>query len=144
MRRLQVYNYQRNLTDTPAAKVFIIRQSSPLDEFNTEVMVHGKKKVTHITSDLRIFFNQQRLATLDPAYINQLVAQIRSRPAFGEDIPDDILIGAIKSRYIQSNADMHHYSLMLSDQTSEEYQRILDQIEVEKQLQQSASDGNSE
>lgn len=144
MRKLQVYSYERYLTDTPAAKVFIVRQKSPLDEFNTEVMVHGKKKVTHITSDLRIFFNQQRLAQLDPAYINQLAAEIRSRPSFGKDIPDDILIGAIKSRYIQSNADMHHYSLMLSDQTSEEYQKILDQIEYQKQQQESVSEGNSE
>lgn len=136
--KTKVFNFTRELQETPAAKVFITRVMSPLDEFNSEIMLHGKRKIKHLTSDLRIFFNQQRLAQLDPQFLNQLATQISQRKSFGKNIPDNVLIEAIKSRYIQSNADMYHYSRTLTDASSQEFEAIQEQIESIKAAEASA------
>lgn len=92
-----------------ALRVAIMRTPSPLDEFQTEVVEDGKKKVMFITSDIAVLFNQQRLMNLNPAVIQELTQNMkRQKPSM--KLSDEQLFGALKSRYIQSNADIYAWS----------------------------------
>lgn len=93
-----------------ALRVAIMRTPSPLDEFQTEVLKTGKdEEVLFITSDIAILFNQQRLMNLNPAVIQELTQNMkRQKPNM--KLSDEQLFGALKSRYIQSNADIYAWS----------------------------------
>lgn len=93
-----------------ASRVVIMRTPSPLDEFQTEVLETGKnQKIMFITSDIAILFNQQRLMNLNPAVIQELTQNMkRQKPDL--KLSDEQLFGALKSRYIQSNADLYAWS----------------------------------
>lgn len=93
-----------------ALRVAIMRTPSPLDEFQTEVLKIGKdEEVLFITSDIAILFNQQRLMGLNPAVIQELTQNMkRQKPNM--KLSDEQLFGALKSRYIQSNADIYAWS----------------------------------
>lgn len=93
-----------------ALRVAIMRTPSPLDEFQTEVLKIGKdEEVLFITSDVAVLFNQQRLMNLNPAVIQELTQNMkRQKPNM--KLSDEQLFGALKSRYIQSNADLYAWS----------------------------------
>ena len=93
-----------------ALRVAIMRTPSPLDEFQTEVLKTGKdEEVLFITSDIAILFNQQRLMNLNPAVIQELTQNMkRQKPNM--KLSDEQLFGVLKSRYIQSNADIYAWS----------------------------------
>lgn len=93
-----------------ALRVAIMRTPSPLDEFQTEVLKTGKdEEVLFITSDIAVLFNQQRLMNLNPAVIQELTQNMkRQKPNM--NLTDEQLFGALKSRYIQSNADIYAWS----------------------------------
>lgn len=93
-----------------ALRVAIMRTPSPLDEFQTEVLKTGKdEEVLFITSDIAVLFNQQRLMNLNPAVIQELTQNMkRQKPNM--KLSDEQLFGALKSRYIQSNADLYAWS----------------------------------
>lgn len=93
-----------------ALRVAIMRTPSPLDEFQTEVLKTGKdEEVLFITSDIAVLFNQQRLMNLNPAVIQELTQNMkRQKPNM--KLSDEQLFGALKSRYIQSNADVYAWS----------------------------------
>ena len=93
-----------------ALRVAIMRTPSPLDDFQTEVLKTGKnEEVLFITSDIAVLFNQQRLMNLNPAVIQELTQNMkRQKPNM--KLSDEQLFGALKSRYIQSNADIYAWS----------------------------------
>lgn len=92
------------------APTFIFRTPSPLDEFQVETLSVGKEQeIMFISSDIALLFNQQRLMQLNPAILDQLVSNMKqSKPNI--KLSDEELIGALKSRYIQSNADVYSWT----------------------------------
>ena len=110
MREIKIFDTVVSL-EVPKAvsRIHVLRTPSPLDEFQTEVVEDGKKKITFITSDIAILFNQQRLMNLNPAVIQELTQNMkRQKPNM--NLTDEQLFGALKSRYIQSNADIYAWS----------------------------------
>lgn len=110
MREIKIFDTVVALEEPKAAsKVHVLRTPSPLDEFQTEVVDTGKKKIMFITSDIAVLFNQQRLMNLNPAVIQELTQNMkRQKPNM--NLTDEQLFGALKSRYIQSNADIYAWS----------------------------------
>lgn len=90
--------------------ITITRTPSALDSFQVEEYETGKdSKVVFITSDISVLFNQQRLASLNPMVIQQMADNMkRAKPDL--KLSDEQLFGALKSRYIQSNADLYAWS----------------------------------
>lgn len=110
MREIKLFDFAVALEEPKAAsRVHVLRTPSPLDEFQTEVVEDGKKKIMFITSDIAILFNQQRLMNLNPAVIQELTQNLKCQKP-NMNLTDEQLFGALKSRYIQSNADIYAWS----------------------------------
>lgn len=110
MRKYKLVDTSYRLEVPEANPVVITRTPSPLDEFQTETLSVGKdREIMFITSDVAILFNQQRLMNLNPAVIQELTQNMkRQKPNM--NLTDEQLFGALKSRYIQSNADIYAWS----------------------------------
>lgn len=92
-------------------KISITTQPTELDDFYHEVIeLSEKESVTFITTDISLLFNQQRLMQASPLAIDRLVNNLKSaRPDSLKGYSDEQLASAVKSRYIQSAADMQSY-----------------------------------
>lgn len=110
MRKYKLVDTSYRLEAPEANPVVITRTPSPLDEFQTETLSVGKdREIMFITSDIAILFNQQRLMNLNPAVVQELTQNMkRQKPNM--NLTDEQLFGALKSRYIQSNADIYAWS----------------------------------
>lgn len=110
MRKYKLVDTSYRLEAPEANPVVITRTPSPLDEFQTETLSVGKdREIMFIASDIAILFNQQRLMNLNPAVIQELTQNMkRQKPNM--NLTDEQLFGALKSRYIQSNADIYAWS----------------------------------
>lgn len=110
MRKYKLVDTSYRLEAPEANPVVITRTPSPLDEFQTETLSVGKdREIMFITSDIAILFNQQRLMNLNPAVIQELTQNMkRQKPNM--NLTDEQLFGALKSRYVQSNADIYAWS----------------------------------
>ena len=110
MRKYKLVDTSYRLEVPEANPVVITRTPSPLDEFQTETLSVGKdREIMFITSDIAVLFNQQRLMNLNPAVIQELTQNMkRQKPNM--NLTDEQLFGALKSRYIQSNADVYAWS----------------------------------
>lgn len=106
--------------------ISIITQPTELDDFYHEVVeISEKESVTFITTDISLLFNQQRLMQASPMALDRLVRNLKSaRPDSLKGFTDDQLISAVKSRYIQSAADMQEYMRSVMMSTDEELQAI--------------------
>lgn len=91
------------------APTFILRTPAPLDEFQTETLETPNGNIMFITSDIAVLFNQQRLMQLSPMVLEQMMGNLKkAKPDL--KLSDEQLIGALKSRYIQSNADLYAWT----------------------------------
>lgn len=110
MRKYKLVDTSYRLEALEVNPVVITRTPSPLDEFQTETLSVGKdREIMFITSDIAILFNQQRLMNLNPVVIQKLTQNMkRQKPNM--NLTDEQLFGALKSRYIQSNADIYAWS----------------------------------
>lgn len=110
MRKYKLVDTSYRLEALEANPVVVTRTPSPLDEFQTETLSVGKdREIMFITSDIAVLFNQQRLMNLNPAVIQELTQNMkRQKPNM--NFTDEQLFGALKSRYIQSNADIYAWS----------------------------------
>lgn len=91
------------------APTFILRTPSSLDEFQTETLETPNGNIMFITSDIAVLFNQQRLMQLSPMVLEQMVSNMKkAKPDL--KLSDEQLIGVLKSRYIQSNADLYAWT----------------------------------
>lgn len=91
------------------APTFILRTPAPLDEFQSESLETPNGNIMFITSDIAVLFNQQRLMQLSPMVLEQMVSNMKkAKPDL--KLSDEQLIGALKSRYIQSNADLYAWT----------------------------------
>lgn len=110
MRKYKLVDTSYRLEALEANPVVVTRTPSPLDEFQTETLSVGKdREIMFITSDIAVLFNQQRLMNLNPAVIQELTQNMK-RQKSNMNLTDEQLFGALKSRYIQSNADIYAWS----------------------------------
>ena len=125
-----------------ALRVAIMRTPSPLDEFQTEVLKTGKdEEVLFITSDIAVLFNQQRLMNLNPAVIQELTQNMkRQKPNM--KLSDEQLFGALKSRYIQSNADLYAWSRSIQADLNNEIASIEAEAAAQSLKSAEAAAGN--
>lgn len=126
--------------------ISIITQPTELDDFYHEtVEVSEKESVTFITTDISLLFNQQRLMQASPLALDRLVNNLKSaRPDPLKGFTDDQLASAVKSRYIQSAADMQEYMRSVMMNTDEEIQAILAKAAEIQAQQELSSQGSSE
>lgn len=124
--------------------ISIVTQLTELDDFYHETIeVSEKESVTFITTDISLLFNQQRLMQTSPLALDRLVNNLKSaRPDALRGFTDDQLASAVKSRYIQSAADMQEYMRSVMMNTDEEIQAIQAKA-AEIQAQQEASSQDS-
>lgn len=124
--------------------ISIITQPTELDDFYHEVVeVSENESVTFITTDISLLFNQQRLMQASPLALDRLVNNLKSaRPDPLKGFTDEQLASAVKSRYIQSAADMQEYMRSVMMNTDEEIQAIQAKA-AEIQAQQEASSQDS-
>lgn len=106
--------------------ISIVTQPTELDDFYHEVVEASENEsVTFITTDISLLFNQQRLMQASPLALDRLVNNLKSaRPDALKGFTDDQLASAVKSRYIQSAADMQDYMRSVMMNTDEEIQAI--------------------
>jgi hypothetical protein len=126
--------------------ISIITQPTELDDFYHEVIeISEKESVTFITTDISLLFNQQRLMQASPMALDRLVRNLKSaRPDSLKGFTDDQLISAVKSRYIQSAADMQEYMRSVMMSTDEELQAIQVAAAELKAQQETSSQDSSE
>lgn len=126
--------------------ISIITQPTELDDFYHEtVEVSEKESVTFITTDISLLFNQQRLMQASPLALDRLVNNLKSaRPDPLKGFTDDQLASAVKSRYIQSAADMQEYMRSVMMNTDEEIQAIQAKAAEIQAQQELSSQGSSE
>lgn len=126
--------------------ISIVTQPTELDDFYHEVIeVSEKESVTFITTDISLLFNQQRLMQASPLALDRLVNNLKSaRPDALKGFTDDQLASAVKSRYIQSSADMLEYMRSVMMNTDEEIQAIQAKVEEIQVQKESSSQGSSE
>ena len=99
-----------------ASKVAIVRTPSPVDAFSYEEIkkANGKSRI-HIVNDIGILFNQQRLMQINPMMLDKWLGQARQASP-DDGLTDDQILSVIKSRYIQSTADIYNWTRALGDQ----------------------------
>jgi hypothetical protein len=126
--------------------ISIITQPTELDDFYHEVVeLSEKESVTFITTDISLLFNQQRLMQASPMALDRLVRNLKSaRPDSLKGFTDDQLISAVKSRYIQSAADMQEYMRSVMMSTDEELQAIQAAAAELKAQQETSSPDSSD
>lgn len=126
--------------------ISIVTQPTELDDFYHEVIEFSEKEsVTFITTDISLLFNQQRLMQASPMALDRLVRNLKSaQPDFLKGFTDDQLISAVKSRYIQSAADMQEYMRSVMMSTDEEIQAIQAKAAEIKAQQETSSQESSD
>lgn len=107
----------------------IVKTPSPLDIFVTESIDSAKGSVTFVTNDIAVFFNQQRLASLGQGIVEYVAGMLRSsHPDPLKGYSDEILLQAVKSRYIQSTCDVNNWVHAVSQDLSTETQAVIAKI----------------
>lgn len=142
MRKYKLVDTSYRLEAPEANSVVITRTPSPLDEFQTETLSVGKdREIMFITSDIAILFNQQRLMNLSPAVIQGLIQNMkRQKPNM--KLSDEQLFGALKSRYIQSNADVYAWSRAIQADLDGTIKSIEEAIAAQAAAAQAPAAGN--
>lgn len=110
MRKYNLFDVTVYVESPSALKTAIMRTPSALDSFQIEKLSVGKnEEIMFVSSDIALLFNQQRLMQLNPMILEQLVGNLKqAKPQM--KLTDEQLLGALKSRYIQSNADVYAWT----------------------------------
>lgn len=123
--------------------ISIVTQPTELDDFYHETIeVSPDQSVTFITTDISLLFNQQRLMQASPMAIDRLVNNLKSaKPDPLSGYTDEQLAAAVKSRYIQSSADMQDYMRSIMMNVDDEIASIQMKIAEQQASQSSESPG---
>jgi hypothetical protein len=131
MREYKLFDVTVHIGKPESSRVAIMRQPSALDTFQVETLSTGKEEdIMFISSDVALLFNQQRLMQLSPMVLEQLVGNLKqAKPQ--TKLTDEQLFGALKSRYIQSNADLYSWTRSIQ----EDLTNTMNSIEAEAAAQ---------
>ena len=121
--------------------ISITTQPTELDDFYHEkIEVLPGESITFITTDISLLFNQQRLMQASPLALDRLVNNLKSaRPDALKGYTDEQLASAVKSRYIQSAADMQDYMRTVMMNMDEEIAAIQMKLAEQQNAQGSTS-----
>ena len=121
--------------------ISITTQPTELDDFyHEEIEVLPGESITFITTDISLLFNQQRLMQASPLALDRLVNNLKSaRPDSLKGYTDEQLASAVKSRYIQSAADMQDYMRTVMMNMDEEVANIQMKLAEQQNSQGSTS-----
>lgn len=121
--------------------ISITTQPTELDDFYHEkIEVLPGEFITFITTDISLLFNQQRLMQASPLALDRLVNNLKSaRPDALKGYTDEQLASAVKSRYIQSAADMQDYMRTVMMNMDEEIADIQMKLAEQQNSQGSTS-----
>lgn len=121
--------------------ISITTQPTELDDFYHEkIEVLPDEFITFITTDISLLFNQQRLMQASPLALDRLVNNLKSaRPDSLKGYTDEQLASAVKSRYIQSAADMQDYMRTVMMNMDEEVANIQMKLAEQQNSQGSTS-----
>lgn len=121
--------------------ISITTQPTELDDFYHEkIEVLPGESTTFITTDISLLFNQQRLMQASPLALDRLVNNLKSaRPDALKGYTDEQLASAVKSRYIQSAADMQDYMRTVMMNMDEEIADIQMKLAEQQNAQGSTS-----
>lgn len=120
------FHTKNKFTWNITTKNVVLRESTPIDSFTNETITpsHDEKPATCIVDPIRILFNQERInnlgATAAKAWIDSL--SVNKNSALSElrkKCSDDDLISIIKSRHIQSPAELLAWSNYMTDRMNE-------------------------
>lgn len=91
-----------------------VYKSSPLDAFITDtVFAEDDKPITVFTTDVALFFNQQRISQDMVPLLNQMLSNVRNSSDLSDKyshLSDDELLSCIKSRYIQAPCEIQDWT----------------------------------
>lgn len=111
--------------DTPApAPSSLVRltgepvyKNSPLDAFITDtIFAEDDNPITVFTTDVALFFNQQRISQDMVPILNEMLSNVRNSADLSDKyshLSDDELLSCIKSRYIQAPCEMQDWTTYL-------------------------------
>lgn len=121
--------------------ISITTQPTELDDFYHEkIEVLPGEFITFITTDISLLFNQQRLMQASPLALDRLLNNLKSaRPDALKGYTDEQLASAVKSRYIQSAADMQDYMRTVMMNMDEEIADIQMKLAEQQNSQGSTS-----
>lgn len=119
-------------------KQVIVKTPTPLDAFVVDQIDTAKGSMTFVTNDIAVFFNQQRLASLGTGVVEYVAGLVRSsHPDKFKGTSDEVLLQAVKSRYIQSTCDVNNWIHSVSQDLTTESLAVADKI---RELQSSKID----
>ena len=105
--------------------VIILHQAQPTDIFLVEKRTVGSKRLNAYFCT----FNQQRLSQLSPTVLSNMLSMARTS-SLSDGLTDAQLVDGLKSRYIQSQADVYNYTRYLQESIDSEVSRIKESIEA--------------
>lgn len=113
-------------------------ENSPVNEFCFERLEVNGNEVVTLTSDIYMFFNQQRLDRMSKdrllAYFENLSVTDPKMSELRSKLSDDQLCSFVKSRFIQSPSELMAWSQYLMSSQDE----MIAAAAAEKQAEQSA------
>lgn len=118
-------------------------QARVIDVVNVEHFVSplDGSELMSIPNDISLAVSQQKLASFNPEIVKSIISEYsRSSSTLSQalkNIPDDTIMSSIKSRYIQSPADMSMYLRCLQNAVRDELDSIA--VQVEKSKSQSST-----
>lgn len=124
-------------------KNVVLRESTPIDSFTNEIITpsHDEKQATCVVDPIRILFNQERInnlgATAAKAWIDSLsVNKNNALSELRKKCSDEDLISIIKSRHIQSPAELLAWTNYITDRMDEfnaELKKVVEAKQAETQ-----------
>lgn len=114
-----------------------------IQEFSYDEIVKGRRKIKCVTNDIQVFFNQQRLMKLGQGALDRVLEIARTRPMLNRNkMSDKQLLGLVKSRYLQSPADLYNYALANQTQLEEFVDALVKDHEAAEAAAASAASGS--
>lgn len=98
---------------SPDTRIAVAFQDDPVfAPFRTCEIRKNKRVIKCVCNDIQAYFNAQRLAMFGQTakdQLTQLFNQAQLQRSTQETFDDDVLLSAIRERWMQSNADIYNY-----------------------------------
>lgn len=97
-------------------KTAIVAQSSTVGEVAVDIVTIGNQEIYHIGSDIGILFSEQKIKQVNDFDLDAMVQKLKQgTPGNFDGFSDEEIMSSIKSRYIQSPADIESYMRNLDE-----------------------------
>lgn len=94
----------------------IVAQPSIVGEVAVDIVTIGNQEIYHIGSDIGILFSEQKIKQVNDFDLDAMVQKLKQGTSGNFDgFSDEEIMSSIKSRYIQSPADIESYMRNLDE-----------------------------